>query len=151
MHIFFQVESAAAIHIHLASIAMKLPVMFEFLIVVIVACIMISAFATLWTASMRTIWHGLITPVLVSCRRILMTHVELYSYPSLYRFRGPNYRWFDLIYHPYFHASLELSLLERYLLTTCKTTGLILVCLISQPALWRGLIRILHAVRIRCG
>lgn len=111
---------------------MRLPVAFEFLILVIIACLFISICATVWIALMEAIWNKLVTPVFACCRRVITTHIELYLRPALYQRRGP-YNWLDLICHPYFHPSLELSRLERYFLFCNKSFGVLLVRYFCTP------------------
>jgi hypothetical protein len=117
----------------------------KFLFVSIIA-FMISAFAAAWTAFMSVVWNTIIFPMAICCARMAKAWAQVFSDPSKYQVHA--HEWLDVLHHPYFHSSLDLSIFERYTMVVFKHAGLFVVqfvhlyassvdspCLISQVLL----------------
>lgn len=125
---------------------MKPNVVLKFLILAIIVCIIISAWAAAWTASMSIVWNKVLFPTARCCTRMTKAWIQVSSNPSNYQLREP-YDSLDVLRHPYFHDSLHLTLIERYILVTSKHAGLFVVLFIHfKLCLRRGLSLLSKAV-----
>jgi|SRR5882762_4666043 hypothetical protein len=98
----------------------------------IIVCLIITACAAAWTAFMLIVWNPVVAPIATCCTNIAKAWIDMVSDPAKYQLHGP-YDSLDLLCHPYFHHSLDLTVLERYIMVISKYAGLFAV--LSIPSI----------------
>ena len=106
------------------KVTMKSPTLSGFVILVI-----ISACAAAWTASISLAWSKVLIPMAMRCANITKAWIQVFSDPSKYQLREP-YNLRDILCHPYFHESLDLTIFDRYVLVASKYAGMFAVLFI---------------------
>jgi hypothetical protein len=128
---------------------MKSNVVLKFLILAVIVCMIMSAWAAAWSAFVSIVWNTVLFPTARCCTRMAQAWMQVSSNPSNYRLREP-YDSLGVLRHPYFHDSLNLTLVERHILVALKCTGLFVVLFICSYTSTIDSIFSLQAVLCNC-
>jgi hypothetical protein len=105
---------------------MKDHAMLESLILAIIFCMITRAGTAAAIPCTSILWNAILAPAAMCGTRIVKAWTQVSLDPLKYQLHEP-YNSIDILRHPYFHNSLNLTVFERYILITFKHAGFLAV------------------------